>query len=169
MGLQTQACSRKILATTDFSKAFESVWHPTLFHKFILAGLAPCFAQPFLPDRRACVVYQNLKSRSFRVRRGVPQGSVLGPVLFSLFINDLPVSLPSSVSCSLCADDLTIWSSFPSVSAAMEGTQPKPFRPNRNGIGDRTTTLRWLLIGAAKDTFAARFLTRQLTYMKCGH
>ena len=68
------------------------------------------------------MVYQNHKSRSFRVRRGVPQGSVLRPVLFSLFINDLPASLPSSVSCSLYADDLAIWSSSPSVPTAVEAT-----------------------------------------------
>ena len=79
--------SRTILSTIDFSKAFDSVWHPALFHKLISAGLPPCFArwtQSFLSDRRACVVFQNHKSRSFRVRRGVPQGSILGPVLFSL-------------------------------------------------------------------------------------
>ena len=69
------------------------------------------------------MVYQNHKSRSFRVRRGVPQGSVLGSVLFSLFINDLPASLPSSVSCSLYTDDLAIWSSCPSVPTAVEATQ----------------------------------------------
>ena len=106
--------SPTILSTIDFSKAFDSVWHPALFHKLISAGLPPCFAlwtHAFLSDRRAFVVYQNHKSRSFQVRRGVPQGSVLGPVLFSLFINDLPASLPSSVSCSLYADDLAIWSS----------------------------------------------------------
>ena len=96
--------SRTILSTIDFFKAFDSVWHPALFHKLILAGFPRCFArwiQSFLSDRRACVVFQNHKSRSFRIRRGVPQGSVLGPVLFSLFINDLPAFLPSSVSCSL--------------------------------------------------------------------
>ena len=115
--------SRTILSTIDFSKAFDSVWHPALFHKLISAGLPSCFArwtQSFLSDRRACVVYQNHKSRSFRVRRGVPQGSVLGSVLFSLFINDLPAFLPSSVSCSLYADDLATWSYSPSVPTAVE-------------------------------------------------
>ena len=126
--------SRTILSTIDFSKAFDSVWYPALFHKLILAGLPPCFArwtQSFLSDWRACVVYQNHKSRSFRVRRGVPQGSILSPALFSLFINDLPASLPSSVSCSLYADDLAIWSSSPSVPTAAEATQGALFRLER--------------------------------------
>ena len=63
------------------------------------------------------------KSRSFRVRRGVLQRSVLGPVLFSLFINDLPASLPSSVSCSLYADNLAICSSYPQ--------SPQRWRPHK--------------------------------------
>ena len=123
--------SRTILSTIDFSKAFDSVCHPALYHKLISAGLSPCFArwtQSFLSDRRACVVYQNHKSLSFLVRQGVPQGQILDPVFF---INDLPASLPSSVSCSLYADDLAIWSSCLSVPTAVEATQGAVFRLER--------------------------------------
>ena len=126
--------SQTILSTIDFSKAFDCVWHAALFHKLISDGLPSCFArwtQSFLSDRRACVVYQNHKSRCFRVRRCVPQGSVLGSVLFSLFINNLPISLPSSVGCSLYTDDLAIWSSSASVPTAVEATQGARFRLER--------------------------------------
>ena len=99
---------RTILSTINFSKAFDSVWHPALFHKLISAGLPPCFArwsQSFLSDRGACVVYQNHKSRSFRVRPGAPQGSVVGPVLFSSsMIFRLLCLLPSAALFTL-----TIW------------------------------------------------------------
>ena len=77
------------------------------------------------------MVYQNHKSRSFRVRRGVSQGSVLDSVLFSLFINDLLASLPSSISCSLYAEDLAIWSSSPSVPSSVEATQEALIRLDR--------------------------------------
>ena len=118
--------SQMILSTINFSKAFDSVWHPALFQKLISTGLPPCFArwsQSSLSDRCASVVYQNHKSHSFRVCQGVPQGSVLCSVLFSLFINDLLASLPSSVSCSLYADHLAIWSSSPLVPTAVKATQ----------------------------------------------
>ena len=100
--------SRTILSTVDFSKAFDSVWHPAPFHNLISAGLPPCFArwtQPFLSDRRACVVFQNHKSRSFRVRRGVPQESVLGPVLFSSLMIFRHLCLLPSAALFM----LTIW------------------------------------------------------------
>ena len=101
-------------------------FHHTLSFSKHVSSLKTKFFH-FLCDRCACVVYQNHKSRSFQVRRSVPQGFVLGPILFSLFINDLPASLPS-VSCSLYADDLAICSSFPSVPTAVVATQGALFR-----------------------------------------
>ena len=53
------------------------------------------------------------------------------PFLALYFINDLPASLPSSVSCSLYTDDLAIWSSSPSVSTAAEASQGALFRLER--------------------------------------
>ena len=91
--------------------------------QYCLASLLALLGGLNLCDRRACVVSQSHQSRCYRcgVCRGVPQGYNLG--LFSLFINDLPASPPSSVSCFLYAEDLTIWSSSPSVTAAVEATQ----------------------------------------------
>ena len=57
------------------------------------------------------------------VFEGVPQGSVLGLIPFSLFINDIPTFLPTSVKVSLYADDLAIWASSPSVQCATSTVQ----------------------------------------------
>ena len=107
---------RTILASVDFSKAFDSVWHSALFHKLLSLKLPPCFVlwvRSFLSDHRAEVQVGGSHSRSFRIIRGVPQGSVLGPVLFILFVDDITKDLPRDAHASLYADDLAIWSSSP--------------------------------------------------------
>ena len=65
----------------------------------------------YLSNRTQQVVINNLNSSSGFVECGVPQGSILGPILFLLFINDLPLTLQNlPVSVDLYADDTTLYS-----------------------------------------------------------
>ena len=103
---------RTILASVDFSKAFDSTWHSALFHKLLSLKLPLCFVlwvSSFLSDRRAKVQIGGSRSLSFRIRRGVPQGSVLAAVLFILFVDGITKDLPRGAHASLYADDLAIW------------------------------------------------------------
>ena len=123
---KAKPADRTVLASIDFSRAFDSVWHRGLLSKLSSLGFPPCFirwVRSYLADRRAEVVFDSCSSKSFRLRYGVPQGSVLGPLLFLLFINDLPQAFPSSVQYSLYADDLAIWSSSPDVGIATAKVQ----------------------------------------------
>ena len=86
------------------------------FHKLLSLKLPPCFVlwvRSFLSDRRAKVQVGGSHSRSFGIRRGVPQGSVLGSVLFILFVDDITKDLLRGAHASLYADNLAIWSSSP--------------------------------------------------------
>ena len=72
--------------------------------------------QTFLFDRYQTVVLENEKSVTVPVTSGVPQGSVLGPILFLIYINDLPDTTKSKVR--LFADDTAIYLAVPSLEDA---------------------------------------------------
>ena len=98
------------LAILDFSKAFDVVPHDKLLHKlsyYGIRGQTLSWIRSFLADRTQRVVVDDKSSEVAPVPSGVPQGSVLGPILFLVFINDMPECIESS--CRLFADDSIIY------------------------------------------------------------
>jgi hypothetical protein len=94
----------------DFAKAFDSVNHRKLIYK--LAGLGVNlqiidWIKAFLTERKQLVIVDGCQSETCDVLSGVPQGSVLGPLLFLLYVNDLPAQIVSN--CSLFADDALLY------------------------------------------------------------
>ncbi|MEG0836140.1 MAG: reverse transcriptase family protein, partial [Christensenellaceae bacterium] len=99
----------------DFAKAFDSVPHTLLMRKLGAYGIHRkilAWIDCFLSHRTFKVKVGCEYSYSGQVRSGVPQGSVLGPVLFLLYINDLPEHLPNAVEVKLYADDVKIYNSY---------------------------------------------------------
>ena len=95
----------------DFKKAFDSVPHQRLTEKLRAYGVAGeilAWLIDFLTGRKQRVVIGNEKSNWAPVTSGIPQGSVLGPILFVIYINDLPDAIDNIVQ--IFADDTKIYS-----------------------------------------------------------
>ena len=105
-----------IAAFMDFQKAFDKVWHAGLMYKLGLCGVQPtalAWFASYLAHRSLRVQVESTLSQPRRITAGVPQGSHLGPILFTVFINDLPAAVPTSTS--LYADDALLYSIFSSA------------------------------------------------------
>ena len=105
--------SRVDIVYFDFAKAFDSVSHDLILHKlkhkFNIDGTMLKFIKSYLEGRQQQVVVGGATSSSLSVKSGVPQGSILGPLLFVLFINDMFSCISEGTDIALYADDTKIW------------------------------------------------------------
>lgn len=102
----------------DFSKAFDRVPHNKLIEKLHLMGLNSnivSWVRSYLTNRTQYVYCNDACSTRLAVYSGVPQGSVLGPLLFLLYINDIADDMPPAVQVKLFADDCMLFSNVRTV------------------------------------------------------
>ena len=95
----------------DFSKAFDTVDHSILLRKLFhygIRGTAYNWFESYLSNRKQCVSYNGVKSSMKPIKCGVPQGSILGPLLFLIYINDL-INVCKKSSPYLFADDTNLF------------------------------------------------------------
>ncbi|CAH2094990.1 unnamed protein product [Euphydryas editha] len=95
----------------DYRKAFDTVDNDLLLRKFATAGFTPSLLQFFscyLHNRRQYAQFNGYLSRPYYTFSGISQGSNLGPLLFLIFVNDLPDTV-GTARCLLFADDLKLF------------------------------------------------------------
>ena len=112
----------------DVSKAFDKVWHKGLIFKLCQYGIDGDlfnWISDYLDDRKQRVVIRSCMSSFKRANAGVPQGSVLGPLLFLIFVNDISDLLLSLTR--IFADDSSLLCSAASI-PDIEGNINHDFR-----------------------------------------
>ena len=125
-GFQKNPMQRSVLALLDLSKAYDKVWQQKLILSMHHAGVPLNilrWVSAFLGNRQAKVRFNNVLGDFRPLRQGLPQGSVLAPLLFLFYINTLTDSLPSTNINSLFADDISILATDSSLLGAQRKTQ----------------------------------------------
>ena len=123
----------------DISKTFDRVWHAGLLHKlksYGISGQIFGLISSFLSNRRLRVVLDGKSSQEYQVIAGVPQGSILGPTLFLLYINDLPDDVICNIA--IYADDTTLFSKCDQASDLWQQLELVPERES-----DLRDTVDW--------------------------
>ena len=116
-----ESLDRKLTKTIiyiDFKKAFDSVSHPKLVQKlktFGISGNLLSLIADFLKDRLQCTQVGKHISNPRTIKSGVIQGSCIGPILFQMFINDLPGIFNPSITTKMFADDVKMYACIHTV------------------------------------------------------
>ena len=138
----------------DHKKAFDTVDHQILLQKLRVYGLAGkeiSWFQSYLDNRKQCCKVNGHMSKQENIHFGVPQGSCLGPLLFLIYINDLPLALDSS-NVNMYADDTSIYYSSKSISsinnAVNNDLQPLKSWLEENKLSLNVAKTQSILIGS---------------------
>jgi hypothetical protein len=110
----------------DVEKAFDSVWHDGLKYKLAHCNLPTKIVRilsSFLDDRTIKVRVQQQCSNTVKLNAGTPQGSVLSPLLYLIYVNDLPIHPANKVEASQFADDLGLWTTHKNELAVQKRLQ----------------------------------------------
>ena len=94
----------------DFSKAFDTIDHDILLHKLSHYGIKDTtlsWFKSYLSNRTQFVQYKDIASTELTITTGVPQGSILGPLLFIIYINDIS-KVTNKFQFTIYADDTTL-------------------------------------------------------------
>ena len=125
-GFQQRPPKRSVMALLDYSKAYDRVWREELVVTALDQGVPPTYVKwifSFLSDRWAKAQVNGEVGRARPMRQGLPQGSVLSPFLFLIYINSLRDVLPQEVKPGLYADDVSLLSSQVEKEEAEAGVQ----------------------------------------------
>ena len=93
-------------------KAYDNVWHARLFYKLKNIGITGMMFQyfkNFLSERCICTRVGKTYSSNKTTDMGIPQGSIIAPILFNIIIHDLPKVLSNNTQVAQYADDIAIW------------------------------------------------------------